>query len=138
MHRNGISTGIVNDTLELMQNVKEVLLRVQQSPADTAMANTIPGTTPAILNMANIYGCKHVVAFLFVTERVLSRVRDAELRPKANLIALLLICCEHVSTMVSQLANRDEIYLGHINRSHGLMQQLRAYHGNKVGHAAAA
>ena len=138
MHCNGISTGIVNDTLELMQNVKEVLLRLQQSHTETDLTNTIPDTTPAILNLANIYGCKHLVAFLFVTEGMLNRVRAAELRPKAELIILLLICCEHVSTMVSQLANRGEIYLGHINRSHGLMRRLRVYQGNKVGHAAAA
>lgn len=78
--------------------------------------------------MANFYGCKHVVAFLSVFEDVLSRLRDAELLPKASLIALLLICCGHVSTMVSELANSDEIYRGHLNRSHGLIRQLSAYH----------
>jgi len=138
MHCNRISTDFISDSLELMQDIKDVLLRLQQSPTDTTIANTIPSTTQAIKIMTNFYGCKHVVAFLSVFEDVLSRVRDAELRPKASLIALLLICCDHVSTMVSQLANRDEIYRWHLNRSHGLIRQLSAYHGNKVEYATAA
>ena len=36
--------------------------------------------------MTNIYGCKHVVAFLSVFEGVLNRVHNAELRPKADLM----------------------------------------------------
>ena len=138
MHCNRILTDFISDSLELMQDIKGVLLRLQQSPTDTAVANTIPSTTQAIKNMIHFYGCKHVVAFLSVFEDVLSSVRNAELRPKASLITLLLICCDHVSTIVSQLANRDEIYRGHLNRSHGLIRQLSAYHGNKVEYATAA
>ncbi len=133
-----MSNDLIGDSLELMQDIKDVLLRLQQSPTDIAIANTIPSTTQAIKKMANFYGCKHVVAFLSVIEGVLGRVRDAELRPKADLITLLLICCDHVSRMVSQLANRDEIYLGYLKRSHGLSRQLRAYHEYEIEYATAA
>jgi chemotaxis protein histidine kinase CheA len=103
---------LIGDTLELIQGIKDVMVRLQQSPTDTAIANSIPSTAQAIKNMTNICGCKHVVSFLSVFESVLNRVRDGELRPKADLIVLLLICCDHVSRMASQLAHRDEIYLG--------------------------
>jgi two-component system, chemotaxis family, sensor kinase CheA len=129
---------MISDSLELMQNIKDVLLSLQQTPTDTAIASTIPSTTQAMKDMTNFYGCKHVVALLCVIEGVLHRVRVAELRPKADLIALLLICCDHVSRMVRQFANRDEIYLGYLKRSHGLIRQLRAYHRNKFEHDAAA
>jgi two-component system chemotaxis sensor kinase CheA len=135
---NRISNGLISDSLELMQDIKDVLLRLQQTPTDTAIASTIPSTTQAIKDMTNFHGCKHVVALLCVIEGVLHRVRDAELRPKAELISLLLICCDHVSRMVRQFANRDEIYLGYLKRSHGLIRQLRAYHRNKFEHEAAA
>lgn len=138
MHCNRISNGTVSDILELMQDIKDVLLRLEQSPTDTAIASTIPSTTKAIKNMPDFDGCKHVIALLSAIEAVLHRVRDAELRPKAELIALLLICCDHVSRMVRQFANRDEIYLGYLKRSHGLIRQLRAYHRNKFEHDAAA
>jgi two-component system chemotaxis sensor kinase CheA len=138
MHCNGISAGIVSDTLQLMQNIKDALLRLQQSPTDIAIANSIPGTAQAIKNMSDLGGCKDVAALLYAIETVLHRVRDAELRPKADLIALLQICCDHVSRMVSQLANGDEMYLGYLNRSHGLIRQLRAYHRNKLEYDAAA
>ena len=135
---NGISAGTVSDTLELMQGIKDVLLRLRQSPVDIDLANSIPGTALAIKSMTGVYGCKHVVAFLSVIEDVLRRVRDAELRPKEDLIALLLICCDHVFGMTSQLVNRNEIYLGDLKRSHGLIRQLRAYLGNKTEYATVA
>jgi len=64
-----------------------------------------------------------------VFEGVLSRVRDAELRAEANLIVLLLSCCDLVSEMVGQFANNEEIDLGHLKKSHELIRQLRA---NKI------
>ena len=136
MYLNGISIGLVSDTLESMLGIKNGLLRLKQSPADTAIACSIPDTGQAIKSMTNIYGCKHVVAFLSVFEGVLNRVRDAELRPQEDLIDLLLICCDHVSRMVSQLANRDEVYLGDLKRSHGLIRQLRAYTGDEAEYAS--
>ena len=128
---------LIGDTLELIQGIKDVLLRLQQSPTDPAIASAIPGTAQAIKNMTNIYGCKHVAAFLSVFEGVLNRVRDNELQPSEDLIALLLICCDHVSGMARQLAHRDDIYLGDLKRSHGLIRQLRAYPGNRGGNVAA-
>ncbi len=137
MHRDSTQATSIGDCLELMQGIKEVLLRLQQTPADTAITSAIPSTAQAIKSMTDIYGCKHVAAFLSVFEGVLNGLRDAELRPKADLIALLVICCDHVSRMAGHLAHRDEIYLGDLKRSHGLIRQLRAYLGNKGGHAAA-
>ncbi len=138
MSGNRISNDLISDTLVLMQGIKDVLLRLQQSPADTAIANSIPSATTAIHNMTGVYGCKHVVAFMSVIEGVLSKIRNDELRPKGELIALLLICCDHVSRMLGQLVHRDEIYLGDVKRSHGLIRQLRPYLGNKLGYATAA
>lgn len=137
MNGNRMSNDFISDTLVLMQGIKHVLLRLQQSPTDTAIANSIPSTTTAIHNMTDVYGCKHVVGFLSVIEGVLSKIRNHELRPKAELIALLLICCDHVARMLSQLVHRDEIYLGDLKRSHGLIRQLRPYLGMKVGYATA-
>ena len=81
--------------------MKVALLRLQRSPADTAVASTIPCATQSMKGLANFHGSKHIVAFSYVFEGVLSRVRDAELRAEANLIALLLSCCDDVSEMVT-------------------------------------
>lgn len=40
---------LIGDTLELVQGIKDVLLRLEQSPADTAIASTIPSTALAIV-----------------------------------------------------------------------------------------
>lgn len=139
MHSNRMSNDFISSYIhESMQYIKDVLLLLQQSPTDISVASTIPSTTQAIEDMTDFDEYKHVVALLCAIEGVLHRVRDAELRPKTELIALLLICCDHVSRMVRQFANRDEIYLGYLKRSHGLIRQLRAYHRNKFEHGAAA
>jgi two-component system, chemotaxis family, sensor kinase CheA len=125
-------TDAINNSLELMQEMKVALLRPQWSPADTTVANTIPCATQAIKGLANFHGSKYIVAFSYVFEGVLSRMRDAELRAEANLIALLLSCCDHVSQMVSQLATNKEMYLGHCKKSLGLVRQLHTHHGSAV------
>lgn len=53
---------LIGDTVELMQCIKDVLVRLQQSPTDTSIASAIPSTAQAIKNMTNIYVCKHVAA----------------------------------------------------------------------------
>ncbi len=122
----------INNSLDRMQDMKVALLRLHRSPVDTAVASTIPCATQAIKELANFYGSKYIVAFSYVFEGVLSRVRNAELRVESNLSALLLSCCEHISEMVSQLATNEEIYLGHFKRSLGLIRQLHAHHGSAV------
>jgi len=138
MAGNGISTGIASDTHQLMQDIKDGLLHLKQSPTDPALANSIPNSAQAVKNMADLDKYKHVVTFLSAFEAVLSRVRNGELQPKTELIALLLICCDHVSRISSQLAHRDDIYLGDLKRSHGLIRQLHAYQHNRFEHTAAA
>ena len=130
MNCNKVFTDLINNSLELIQELKVALQRLQRSPADTAVVSTIPCATQAINGLAGFHGSKHIVAFSYVFEGVLRRVRDAELRAEANLIALLLSCCDHVSDMVSQLATNEEIYLGHFKRSLGLIRQLRAHQGS--------
>jgi chemotaxis protein histidine kinase CheA len=120
-----------------MRDIKDVLLLLQHSPADVSIASTLPGTKQIIEDKTDFDEYKHVVALLCAIEAVLNRVRDAELRPKADLIALLFICINHISRMVSQIACRDEIYLGYLNRSHGLIRQLRDYQGRRFNYAAA-
>jgi len=139
MHYNKISIDFVSGYIpESMQNIKDVLLLLRHSPDDIAIASTLPSSTQIVEDMTNFEGHKHVVALLCAFECVLNRVRNAELCPNAELIALLLNCVDHVSRMVSQLANSDEIYLGYLKRSHGLIRQLRTYQGNRFVYAPAA
>ncbi|HTN95201.1 MAG TPA: hypothetical protein VMJ33_11520 [Gallionella sp.] len=137
-YNNKISIGFINDYVpESMQGIKDVLLLLQDSPTDIAIASTLPSTTQAFKDMADFGGHEHIVALLYAIDGVLNRVRNAELRPDAGLIALLLICVDHVSRMVSRLAHRHEIYLGYLKRSHGLIRQLRDYQGCRFNYAAA-
>jgi len=132
MSCNRAFTDTINNSLKLMQDMKVALLRLQRSPADTAVASTIPCATQSMKGLANFHGSKHIVAFSYVFEGVLSRVRDAELRAEGNLIALLLSCCDHVSQMVSQLGTNEDMYLGHCKKSLGLIRQLHTHHGSAV------
>lgn len=129
---------LINDSLVYLQDLKIILQRLQLQPTDTASASGIPCATSAIKEMANLHGCKHIVAFFFVFEKELDRVRNAELRAEADLITLLLSCCDHITTMVKQLAACEFTYLGHYKKSHELIRRLRAYHEDKIKYATAA
>jgi chemotaxis protein histidine kinase CheA len=121
-----------------LRDINGVLLLLQHSTTDISISSTLPSITQIIVDMDDLDEYKHVVPLLCAIEGVLNRVRDAELRANTNLIALLLISIDHVSGMASQIANGDEIYLGHVKRSHGLIRQLRAYQGNTHKYAPAA
>lgn len=123
----------ISASLELMREIESGLLRLRQSPGDTAVASSIPCATLAIRKLANFHGYQHIVAFSCVFECVLYRVRNAELRAEAELITLLLSCCDHISLLVSQLASSDSstasgVLAEHLERSLELIHQLRAHH----------
>lgn len=138
MSSNRVSNDFISDMLVLMQGIRDVLLHNQQSLTDTVIVNSIPSTTTATHNITGVYGCKHVVAFMSVMEGVLSKIRNDELLPKTELTALLLICCDHVSRMLSHHVHRDEIYLGDLKRCHGLIRQLGPYTGTRIKYATSA
>ncbi len=133
-----MSAVVASDTPESIRDIRDALSRLKRATAETAIANGIPNIAPLIKSMADLGGDNHLVAFLSAFEQVLGRVRDAELRPKADLVALLEICCDHASRMANQIAHRNEIYLGDLKRSQGLIRQLRAYQRNRFEHPAAA
>jgi chemotaxis protein histidine kinase CheA len=121
-------------TIELMQGLKVVLLRIQKTPAETTQALALPCTKQAIQELTRFAGCQHIVAFFCVFEGLLSRVRDAELKAEVDLIALLLSCCELVIAMVSQISTHEtdtlsKTFVGNLEKSLELIRLLRAHHG---------
>lgn len=133
MNHDKVFTRFIVRSLELMQEIEVALLRLQQSPDDPAVVSAIPYATRAIRQLENFHGYQHIVAFSCVFECVLDRVRNAELRADADLIALLLSCCEHVSLLVEQLAGSDAaatscMLAEHLERSLDLIHQLRNHH----------
>lgn len=117
----------ITDNIRIMQDVKVALLHLKQSPDDTDVAGTIPCATQAIQELDDFHGSNHIIAFAYIFEGVLSRVRDAELRLEEILVALLLSCCDHLSSMLSQIDTKDEINIGHFKRSLGLLGQLHKH-----------
>ncbi|HSM98254.1 MAG TPA: hypothetical protein VLS47_04500 [Gallionella sp.] len=132
MNSNRAYTDPINNSLEVMQDLKAALLRLQWSPGDAAVARTIPRATQSIKGLSGCHGYRHIAAFSYVFEGVLIRVRSAELRAEDDLITLLLSCCDHLSGMLSQLDTDDEIYPGHLKKSLGLIRQLHAHHRSAV------
>lgn len=132
MNSNRAFTDPINNSLEVMQDMKAALLRLQWSPGDAAVARTIPCATQSIKGLSSFHGYRHIAAFSYVFEGVLIRVRATELRAEDDLITLLLSCCDHLSSMLSQLDTNDEIYLGHLKKSLGLIRQLHAHHRSTV------
>jgi hypothetical protein len=56
MRCNRAFTDPINNSLELIQDMKVALLRLQRSLADTAIASTLPCVTQAIKDMTSFYG----------------------------------------------------------------------------------
>lgn len=133
MERDKVFTNFISDNRELMREIETALLRLRQLPDDAAIAGSIPCATRAIRKLANFHGYQHIVAFSCVFECVLDRVRNAESRAEADLIALLLACCEHISRLVGQLPASDastpsSMLAEHLERSLDLIHQLRRHH----------
>lgn len=116
------------ESRELLEDMENALLTLEQAEEKTELINAIFRAAHTIKGSSGLFSLDGVVAFTHVAESVLDRVRDGRISISANLIALLLSCCDHIGALVDAVAaGQDTINAALVAQGAPLLEQLRGY-----------
>jgi len=131
--RSAIEEGrqvFVEESRELLQEMEAALLQLEGDPADADAINALFRAAHTIKGSAGLFDYREIVGFTHVVESVLDRVRGAEIAIDANLMSILLPCCDHVGVLIRQVCGGD-VPRDDTARQEGelLLRDLEAYLG---------
>ncbi|MGF6400269.1 two-component system chemotaxis sensor kinase CheA [Pseudomonas frederiksbergensis] len=96
------------ESLELLQEMEQALLRIESAADDPDTINAIFRAAHTIKGSAGLFGLNDIVSFTHVAESVLDRVRDRQLQFNAPLTVLFLQACDHIGELVRLVADGNE------------------------------
>ncbi|MCF8169221.1 MAG: Hpt domain-containing protein, partial [Rhodoferax sp.] len=90
----------IAESRELLEDMESSLLALEQTDHKTELINSIFRAAHTIKGSSGIFGLDHVVAFTHVVENVLDQVRAGRLPIGDELVATLLLCRDHMSSLI--------------------------------------
>ncbi|MBS3954191.1 MAG: chemotaxis protein CheA [Methylomicrobium sp.] len=93
------------ESFELLQQMEDDLLNLEDGEDPAERINAIFRAAHTIKGSSGLFGLDHIVAFTHVVESLLDNVRDGLIPISADLIAVLLPCCDHINLLVGNVAN---------------------------------
>ena len=97
-----LSTYVV-ESRELLQEMEDALLQIEHETERDELLNAIFRAAHTIKGSAGLFGLDDIVAFTHVVESLLDRLRAGELTLTEEMIAVLLSCRDHISTLIDQV-----------------------------------
>jgi two-component system chemotaxis sensor kinase CheA len=94
---------LIVESREQLAAMEAGLLAVEQQELDSETLNAVFRAAHTIKGSAGLFDLDHIVAFAHVLESVLDAVRAGKLLLAADLVALLLSCCDHLGALVDAL-----------------------------------
>ncbi len=131
----------IAESRELLRDMESALLRLEKAPRDAELINAVFRAAHTIKGSSGSINFDAIVEFTHAMESVLQLIRAGELAIDSQLIALLLGCGDHVSSLIDCLvANDRKAAFERIGEAGvGLLAALNACLGNAgVPQAAAA
>ncbi len=101
--RDALKTFTV-ESLELLQDMEEGLLGLEEDEEPNERINAIFRVAHTIKGSAGLFGLDHIVAFTHAVESVLDKLRDGKLPVSADLVATLLPCRDHITSLIQTVA----------------------------------
>ena len=98
-----ITSVFVTESREQLAALEAALLELENQPGDDDTLNAIFRSAHTIKGGAGVIECGYIVAFTHVVENVLDKLRNAEITPNSDLIALLLACSDHIGHLLGVL-----------------------------------
>jgi two-component system chemotaxis sensor kinase CheA len=118
----------LSESRELLADMEAALLAVEQADDRDDKVNAIFRAAHTIKGSAGLFSLDHIVAFTHVVESVLDQVRSGVLPIADPLVALLLACCDHISTLVEAVAaGQTEADAGLQLQGEPLLARLQTY-----------
>ena len=119
----------VAESRELLRDMEEALLTLEQSPGDTEAVAAVFRAMHTIKGSSGVFGFDVIVAFTHVMESVIEEIRAERIGVDEVLVALLLACGDHVSSLIDCLEFDDRMARLEAARAAGndLLLQLNCF-----------
>jgi two-component system chemotaxis sensor kinase CheA len=122
---------------ELLEDMESSLLALEQTEDKTELINSIFRAAHTIKGSSGLFSLDHVVAFTHVVENVLDKVRAGTLIIGDDMVATLLLCCDHIKSLIDGVAaGQTEADEASTEAGAPLLVQLHAVLGTPGGGAA--
>lgn len=93
------------ESFELLQQMEDYLLSLDDGEETSERINAIFRAAHTIKGSSGLFGLDHIVAFTHVVESLLDDVRAGSIPVSADLVAVLLPCCDHMNLLVRKVAD---------------------------------
>jgi two-component system chemotaxis sensor kinase CheA len=128
----------IAESRELLEDMESSLLALEQADDKTELINSIFRAAHTIKGSSGLFSLDHVVAFTHVVENVLDKVRAGTLAIGDDLVATLLLCCDHIKSLIDGVqAGQTEADEASTAAGAPLLVQLHAVLGTPGGASAA-
>jgi two-component system chemotaxis sensor kinase CheA len=115
------------ESRELLDTMEEVLLRLEHESADADLINALFRTVHTIKGSAGVFGLDDIVAFTHDVESLLDMMRNEAVIITPEIIALLLVCCDHTRSLVEPIGSGQSLHQAMQAQEATLVAQLRHY-----------
>ena len=126
------------ESRDLLRQMENALLLLEAAPGDVEAINSLFRAAHTIKGSAGLFAYDTIVRFTHVVESVLDRVRNDEVALDADLMTILLPCCDHMGALVEQVGGADVDESALATAGAGLQAKLEVYLGEHGPHGAEA
>src|SRR5438067_8215240 len=129
-----IQQTFIAESRELLRDMESALLRLESAPQDVELINAVFRAAHTIKGSSGTINFDAIAEFTHAMESVLQLIRSGELPIDGPLVALLLECGDHVSTLLDCLVASDkEAAFERIGKAGaGLLDSLTARLGTRT------
>ena len=118
----------VAESRELLQEMEDVLLRLEQEADQTEGLNAVFRAAHTIKGSAGLFGLDDIVSFTHVAESLLDMMREGAVTVSGEIIALLLAVRDHISLLIDKVENGDGALSEELGaQGRDLVEQLKKY-----------
>ncbi|MFO3703707.1 chemotaxis protein CheA [Xanthomonas codiaei] len=140
MDMNQLMQTFLAESRDLLEDMERHLLEAERGESSPDAVNAIFRAAHTIKGSGGLFDLPQLVGFTHVVESVLDLVRDEALTLSSELIALLLVCCDHIHALVETAADPSHADPAALAaEAEPLLAQLQTYlQGSSCGVTAAA
>ena len=138
MELDGALQTFIHESRDLLQEMEDALLGGAQAGGSAEMVNAVFRAAHTIKGSAGLFGLDHIVAFTHVAESVLDEVRAGAVAVDADLVALLLSCCDHIGALIDTMDGAEDVRERVAASGAPLLEQLSRYLAGRHGEGEGA
>lgn len=113
---------------DLLADMEEALLHLEQQPDDEEAITAVFRAAHTIKGSAGVFGFNNIVEFTHIMESLLEEIRAGDVDIDADIIALLLLCGDHVLVLLDETTHDSQIMSADTHTANtALQERLKLY-----------